>query len=104
MVASIGLVWAIKNLVKLNQRIKMEKKMADYPIEFHTTNNKLQMTARSLELIYKVPNWPPGARSLSMSLKDSGKSRADLWQLAGNVGLEEAIKESTEHGDIEVSP
>ena len=32
------------------------KKMADYPIEFHTTNNKLQMTARSLELIYKVPS------------------------------------------------
>ena len=39
-----------------------------------------------------------------MSLKDSGKSRADLWQLAGNVGLEEAIKESNEKGDIEVSP
>ena len=32
------------------------KKIADYPIEFHTTNNKLQMTARSLELIYKVPS------------------------------------------------
>merc|ERR1719204_1313836 len=62
------------------------------------------MTARSLELIYKVPNWPPGARSLSMSLKDSGKSRADLWQLAGNVGLEEAIKESNEHGNINNTP
>ena len=26
-----------------------------FPIEFHTSNNKLQMAVRSLELIYTVP-------------------------------------------------
>ena len=68
------------------------------PTQFHTTNNKLQVSARSLELIFTDKNWPPGATSLPESLKDSGKSRADLWQLAGNVGLELAIIESNKSG------
>ena len=49
------------------------------------------MSARSLELIYTLTDWPPGARSLPVSLKESGKSRADLWAFAGSVGLERAI-------------
>ena len=61
------------------------------PIPDKTSNNKLELTARSLELIFTVPNWPPGAMVLPVSLKESGKSRADLWQFAGNVGLERAI-------------
>ena len=68
------------------------------PTQRHTTNNKLQMSARSLELIYTDKNWPPGAASLPESLKNSGKSRADLWQFAGNVALEKAIVESNESG------
>ena len=66
----------------------------------HTTNNKLQLTARSLELIYTVPNWPPGAKTLPVSLKESGKSRADLWQFAGNIGLERAINITSENCDL----
>ena len=61
------------------------------PVQYHTTNNKLQMSARSLELIYTNATWPPGALSLPESLKESGKSRADLWQFAGNIALEMAI-------------
>ena len=57
----------------------------------HTSNNKLQFSARSLELIYTLSDWPPGAKSLPTSLKESGKSRADLWQFAGNIALERAI-------------
>ena len=57
----------------------------------HTSNNKLQLSARSLELIYTLADWPPGAKDLPTSLKESGKSRADLWQFAGNIGLERAI-------------
>ena len=57
----------------------------------HTSNNKLQLSARSLELIYTLVDWPPGAKGLPTSLKESGKSRADLWQFAGNIGLERAI-------------
>ena len=62
-----------------------------------TSNNKLELTARSLELIYTVPDWPPGAPALPVSLKESGKSRADLWQFAGNVGLENAISNTNHH-------
>ena len=62
-----------------------------------TNNNKLELTARSLELIYTVADWPPGAPDLPVSLKESGKSRADLWQFAGNVGLENAIGKTNDN-------
>ena len=62
-----------------------------------TNNNKLELTARSLELIYTVADWPPGAPVLPVSLKESGKSRADLWQFAGNVGLENAIENTNDN-------
>ena len=58
------------------------------PIKYKTDNNKLSTTAMALEWIYTDPTWPPGARELSSSLRNTGKSRADLWQLAANVGLE----------------
>ena len=56
-----------------------------YPITQSTSNNKLQMAARSLEFIYTLTDWPPQSKKLSVSLKDSGKSRADLWQFAGKL-------------------
>ena len=31
-----------------------------FPKVQHTNNNKLQMSARALELIYTVQDWPPG--------------------------------------------
>ena len=50
-------------------------------------------------MIYTRTDWPPGgARFLSKSLKDSGKSRADLWQFAGNIGLERAIGNTNKNG------
>ena len=58
------------------------------PIKYKTDNNKLSTTAMALEWIYTDPAWPPGARELSSSLQNTGKSRADLWQLAANTGLE----------------
>ena len=35
---------------------------------------------------------PPTSPVLEKSLKNTGKSRADLWQFAGNVALELAIE------------
>merc|ERR1719222_1031098 len=58
------------------------------PIKYKTDNNKLSTTAMALELVYTDPTWPPGVRELSSSLQSTGKSRADLWQLAANTGLE----------------
>ena len=63
------------------------------PIKYKTDNNKLSTTAMALELVYTDPNWPPGAPVLASSLFKTGKSRADLWQLAANTALEiEIIK------------
>merc|ERR1719250_51845 len=56
-----------------------------------TTNNKLQLSVRSLELIYTLTDWPPKSKVLPESLKESGKSRADLWQFAANIALEKTI-------------
>ena len=49
-------------------------------------------------MIYTVRDWPPNAKVLPKSLKESGKSRADLWQFAGNFGLESAIKSTNDNG------
>jgi len=56
-----------------------------------TTNNKLQLSVRSLELIYTLTDWPPKSKALPESLRESGKSRADLWQFAANIALEKTI-------------
>ena len=58
------------------------------PMADKTSNNKLELTARSLELIFTVPNWPPGAMVLPVSLRESGKSRADLWAFAAICAVE----------------
>ena len=36
--------------------------MHAFPKVQHTNNNKLQMSARALELIYTVHDWPPGQK------------------------------------------
>ena len=68
-----------------------KKKPFKYPIPTHGDNNALQYTVKVLELIYTNASWPSNAPSLEISLRDSGKSRADLWQFAANVALEEEI-------------
>ena len=40
-----------------------------------------------------------GAPTLETSLKNSGKSRADLWQFSGNVALEFAINVTNSNCD-----
>ena len=67
----------------------------------HTSNNKLQLSARSLELIYTLADWPPGAKGLPTSLKESGKSRSDLWQFAALVALERTIERANRACDLD---
>ena len=72
-------------------------------------NNGLQTVAAALELIYTDPAWPRTAPALNTSLRcsveagchsvvllqscrESGVSRADLWQFAGTVALEIEIE------------
>jgi len=63
-----------------------------YPDVKFTDNNGLRNTVEILEAIYQVPTFPNTAQTLSTSLKDSGKSRADLWALAGIVAVEYGIE------------
>ena len=62
-----------------------------YPVS-KGDNNGLQTVAAALELIYTDKSWPSNVQALEVSLKDSGKSRADLWQFAGIVALEAEIE------------
>ena len=64
----------------------------DYLPKF-TDNNNLLWVARVLEILYTNRNPPFHDSStfrLEASLRDSGKSRADLWAFAGLVALETA--------------
>ena len=45
-----------------------------------------------LEAVYTDRTFPKKSPVLEMSLKESGKSRADLWSLAGLVAVEYGIE------------
>lgn len=55
-------------------------------------NNDLEGTVMALELIYKTVDWPPSTPVLPLSLFSAGKSRSDLWSLAGMFALERSIE------------
>ena len=59
-----------------------------------TDNNGLAYLVEFLEKIYTTTDFPPGAPELEVSLKSSGKSRADFWQFAANVALERTVERS----------
>ena len=67
---------------------------------FNETDNRgLDVVAKSLEYLYTTTDMPGkhskvGAPALNVSLQASGKSRADLWQFAVNVALENTIQRS----------
>merc|ERR1712002_1398627 len=88
--------WEAMGFKPLNFIEYYEKSYRKFPISTKTNNNKLQMTARSLELIYTLTDWPLSSPALSRTLRVSGKSRADLWQLAANVGVEMAVNETND--------
>ena len=61
-----------------------------------TTNNFLEVAAKELEFLYTMTDYPKFAPALNVSLKDSGKSRADLWAYAATVGVEFGIQYNNE--------
>ena len=66
-----------------------------------TDNHGLDGAVEHLEKIYKTVDWPLKEASLSVSLHQSGKSRSDLWQLAGLVALEEALERANRACDLD---
>ena len=54
----------------------------------------------ALEEIYVDPNFPIRTPVLSMSLQQSGKSRADLWAFAALVATDQLFKRNNENCEI----
>ena len=84
-----------------NMGIDKYHKCTNSPFDFdglpnfnQTDNAGLEMTADILEEIFTNPNFPRRAPFLPVSLADSGKSRADLWNFAQTVAVEFGIEEN----------
>ena len=79
--------------VDVLEKYNTDDMMFNGPDALETDNNGLLYTADILEEIYTNPKFPKVAPALDVSLKDSGKSRADLWAFAGlaatYIGIEE---------------
>ena len=72
-----------------------------YPTVNATNNKGLDGVAKKLELIYTTIDWPFKEAELEVSLYQSGKSRADLWQLAGLVALEQTLERANRACDLD---
>ena len=66
-----------------------------------TNNQFLDRVVENLEKIYINIDWPYTNPSLEVSLYQSGKSRADLWQFAALVALEEAVERANRACDLD---
>ena len=66
-----------------------------------TDNRGLDGAAIALEKIYTTLDWPFQNPSLDVSLYQSGKSRADLWQFAGLVALELGLERANRACDLD---
>ena len=78
----------------------LEKAFTWKPVK-KTNNQFLDRVVENLEKIYKNIDWPYINPSLEVSLYQSGKSRADLWQFAALVALEEAVERANRACDLD---
>ena len=76
-------------------------KFYTWPVVNATNNKGLDKVVEKLELIYKSIDWPFKDPVQEVSLFQSGKSRADLWQLAGLVSLEETLERGNRACDLD---
>ena len=76
-----------------------------YPDVKRTNNNGLGYTVEVLEAIYTDPDFPLNlAPSLPTSLRDSGKSRADLWAYATILAVEYGVQTNNIQCDDPANP
>ena len=64
-------------------------------------NRNMDNLVEKLELIYTTVDWPFVNASLGGSLYQTGKSRADLWQLAALVALERTMERANRACDLD---
>ena len=86
----------------MNVRFSPEKYSYEYDDIKKGNNNGLEYTVAMLEMIYMNKDFPFNeAPSLPESLKDSGKSRADLWAYAAKVAVEYSVERNNFHCENE---
>mmetsp|Transcript_36227 Transcript_36227/g.79173 ORF Transcript_36227/g.79173 Transcript_36227/m.79173 type:complete len:586 (-) Transcript_36227:259-2016(-) len=68
--------------IRYNDKASGDKRNGNRPDALAGDNNNLAFAADVLEKIYTTKGFPNAAPTLKTSLKDKGKSRADLWALA----------------------
>ena len=78
-----------------------KQKRYTWPAANLTSNKGLDRIVEKLELIYTTVDWPFKEANLEVSLYQSGKSRADLWQLAGLVALEQTLERANRACDLD---
>ena len=66
-----------------------------------TDNNGLTSIVETLEKVYTMVDWPWQEAGLSASLQQLGKSRADMWQLAGLIALERSLERANRACDLD---
>ena len=66
-----------------------------------TDNAGLELTADILEEIFVNKDFPKHGETLPVSLAESGKSRADLWNFAAVVGVEWGLERNNNACDGE---
>ena len=74
-----------------NRHTCKDEKRQDLPDQVQTDNAGLEHTADVLEEIFTNKDFPKIAESLTVSLAESGKSRADLWSFAATFAVEWGI-------------
>ena len=70
-------------------------------LTFFTNNNGLTVTADILEEVFTNPKFPRarGIPTLDISMKNSGKSRADLWAFAAMVAVKIGVDNNNDACD-----
>jgi len=76
-------LFVVKNMEELSNDGKKRTKHAGFPYDFNSSaNTNLAATADILERIYNDKDFGYQKHYLTKSLRESGKSRADLWAFA----------------------
>ena len=81
-------------MIDLKETYHFDRNTLNAPDVTFGNNNGLMATADMLEEIYTNPTFPSDLEALQISMKESGKSRADLWAFAGLVAAEWGINVS----------
>ena len=71
-----------------------DKKEYKGPNIINTNNNGLLLTADILEEIFTNKDFPKKIQSLNVSMKESGKSRADLWAYAALLATKYGVDQN----------